>query len=90
MEESANLKPLQSHCWSGDALLETVRRLNERALALLTKVVQASEAMDGIASWKAILPLWTHPSEQTLGRAARCPMVLLDLNFSGDGGGGGW
>ena len=81
MQESANLKPLQSHCWSGDAFLETVRRLNERALALNPKVVQASEATDGIASWKTILPLWTHPSEQTLGRAARCPMVLLDFNF---------
>ena len=81
MEESPNLKPLQSNCWSGGVLLETVRRLNERGLALLTKVAQASEAMDGFASWKEILPLWTHPSERTLGRAARCPMVLLDFNF---------
>ncbi len=81
MEESANLKPMQSNCWSGGILLETVRRLNERGLALLTKVAQASEAMDGFASWKEILPLWAHPSEQTLGRAARCPMVLLDFNF---------
>jgi hypothetical protein len=55
--------------------------LNERALALLTKVVQASEAMDWFASWKEILPLRSHPSERTLGRAARCPMVLLDFNF---------
>ena len=33
------------------------------------------------ASWKEILPLWARASESTLGRAARCPMVLLDFNF---------
>jgi hypothetical protein len=81
MEESPNLKPRQSNCWSGARLLETVRRLNERGLALLTKAAQGSEAMDGFAAWKAILLLLTHPSEETLSRAARCPMVLLDFNF---------
>ena len=60
-------------------LLETtVHRLNERALTLLTKAAQAG---DWTASWKQILPLWAHASEGTLGRAARCPMVLLDFNF---------
>jgi hypothetical protein len=81
MQESAKLKPTQSNYWSGVILLETVRQLNERALALLTKVAQASEEMDALASWKEILPLWVHPSERTLARAARCPMVLLDFNF---------
>jgi hypothetical protein len=60
-------------------LLETtVRRLNERGLALLTKAAQAG---DWTASWKEILPLWAHASEGTLGRAACCPMVLFDFNF---------
>jgi len=81
MEESANLKPLQSNCWSGGVLLETVRRLNERGLARLAKVAQASDAMDSFSSWKEIFPLWSHPSERTLGRAARCPLVLFDFNF---------
>jgi hypothetical protein len=81
MEESARFKPTQSNYGSGVILLETVRQLNERALTLLKKVAQASEETDGFASWKEILPLWAHPSERTLGRAARCPIVLLDFNF---------
>ena len=81
MEESAKLMPTRSNYWSGGILLETVRQLNERGLALLTKVAQTGEDADGFASWKEILPSWAHPSERTLGRAARCPMVLLDFNF---------
>jgi hypothetical protein len=59
----------------------TVRRLNERALGLLTRAAQALDATEPQASWKEILPLWAHASESALGRAARCPMVLLDFNF---------
>jgi hypothetical protein len=59
----------------------TVRRLNERGLALLTKAPQALEVTEPQESWKEILPLWARASESTLGRAARCPMVLLDFNF---------
>jgi hypothetical protein len=62
-------------------LQTTVRRLNERGLALLTKTAQATNRAERLASWKEILPLWAHASEVTLGRAARCPMVLLDFNF---------
>jgi hypothetical protein len=63
-------------------LLETtVRRLNERGLALLTKAAQASDWAERPASWKEILTLWARASESTLGCAARCPMVLLDFNF---------
>lgn len=64
------------------ALLEaTVRRLNERGLALLARAALASEWAEPQASWKEILPLWAGASESTLYRAARCPMVLLDFNF---------
>jgi hypothetical protein len=62
-------------------LQTTIRRLNERGLALLTKAAQASHQAEGLASWKEVLPLWARASETTLGRAARCPMVLLDFNF---------
>src|SRR5271168_4292905 len=66
----------------GVALLgTTVRRLNERGLALLTKAAQALDVTEPQESWKEILPLWARASESTLGRAARCPMVLLDFNF---------
>ena len=62
-------------------LLETtVRRLNERGLALLKKAVQAGDLMEGPA-WKEIRPLWAGANESTLNRAACCPMVLLDFNF---------
>jgi hypothetical protein len=62
-------------------LQATVRRLNERGLALLTKTAQATNRAERLASWKEILPLWARASEATLSRAARCPMVLLDFNF---------
>jgi len=59
----------------------TVRRLNERGLTFLTKVVQTGEWVEGQIPWKEILSSWACASEQTLERAARCPMVLLDFNF---------
>lgn len=62
-------------------LQTTVRRLNERGLALLTKAAQASHWAEGLAPWKEVHPLWASASETIVGRAARCPMVLLDFNF---------
>jgi hypothetical protein len=59
----------------------TVRRLNERGLALLAKAAQTLDVTDPQAAWNEIIPLWARASEGTLGRAARCPMVLLDFNF---------
>src|SRR5882724_4628023 len=59
----------------------TVRRLNERGLALLTQAAQASDWTEPQASLKEILELWAHASESLLVRAACCPMVLLDFNF---------
>jgi hypothetical protein len=59
----------------------TVRRLNERGLALLTNAAQALDVTEPHASWQLILLLWARASESTLGRAAGCPMVLLDFNF---------
>lgn len=59
----------------------TVRRLNERGLTFLTKVVQTSEWVEGQTPWKQIFSSWACASERTLERAARCPMVLLDFNF---------
>jgi hypothetical protein len=62
-------------------LQTTVRRLNERGLALLAKAAQANHCAEGLATWKEVLPLWAYASETIVGRAARCPMVLLDFNF---------
>jgi hypothetical protein len=62
-------------------LQATARRLNERGLALLTKAAQASYGAEGLAWWKEVFPLWACASETIVGRAARCPMVLLDFNF---------
>jgi hypothetical protein len=81
MEEPTILKPMQANCWSGAIHLETVRRLNERGLAFLANAARVSESTAELGPWKEILPLWARPSEGTLGRAARCPMVLLDFNF---------
>jgi hypothetical protein len=59
----------------------SVRRLNERGLAFLTRAVQTNEWADGSASWKEIFSSWACASERTLERAAHCPMLLLDFNF---------
>jgi hypothetical protein len=56
----------------------TVRRLNERGVALLAKT---AERAAWLASDKEIYSMWAQASETTLSRAARCPMVLLDFNF---------
>ncbi|MHB8474789.1 MAG: hypothetical protein ACYDBZ_00690 [Steroidobacteraceae bacterium] len=55
--------------------------MNERCLALLIKAAQASYGREGLARWKEVFPLWACASETIVGRAARCPMVLLDFNF---------
>lgn len=66
----------------GDKLLHaTIGRLNTRGLALLTKAAQASHRGEGPASWKEVSPLWACATETVLGRAAGCPMVLLDFNL---------
>jgi hypothetical protein len=65
----------------GTLLGATVRRLNERGLALLIRAAQAGDLTEGRVSWKEIRPLWARASESTVGRAARCPMVLVDFNF---------
>ena len=66
----------------GVTLLQTtVRRLNERGLALLSKAAQENHFAEGLASWKEALPLWAYASEAIVARAAQCPMVLLDFNF---------
>jgi len=62
-------------------LQATARRLNERGLALLTKAAQANYCAEGLGWWKEVFPLWACASETIVGRAARCPMVLLDFNF---------
>ena len=62
-------------------LQTTVRRLNERGLALLIKAAQAGLYAQEWASWREVFPLWAYASETTVGCAARCPMVLLDFNF---------
>jgi hypothetical protein len=65
----------------GIPLQSTIRRLNERGLALLTKAAQLGHWADGPASWKEVSWLWARASESTLARAAGCPMVLLDFNL---------
>jgi hypothetical protein len=66
----------------GDTLLQTtIGRLNARGLSLLTKAAQASLWAEGLTPWKEVSPLFVRASETVLGRAARCPMVLLDFNF---------
>jgi hypothetical protein len=60
---------------------KTVRRLNERGFAFLAKASQTGDFHERQTSWKDNVSSWACASERTLGRAARCPMVLLDFNF---------
>jgi hypothetical protein len=70
------------HTPAGATLLgNTVRRLNERGIAFLTKATQVNYWAERQASLKEIFSSWAYATEHTLSRAACCPMVLLDFNF---------
>ena len=47
----------------GILLSSTIRRLNERGLALLTKAAQADHWAHGPAPWKEVSLLWARASE---------------------------
>jgi hypothetical protein len=78
---AVRLGPRRASRVATSGLGETVRQLNERGLLLLAKAAQVLDTIEAQASWLEILPLWAGSSESIVGRAASCPMVLLDFNF---------
>ena len=72
---------LQPTRWAGSHILDTVRRLNEHCFALLA---QSARAERPPLECKAVYQhsgLWAKADSRASIRAARCPALLVDLNF---------
>jgi hypothetical protein len=58
--------------WAGERTLALVHQLNERCLALLAKRPHEGDARSA---------LWARMDQRAYERAARCPVLLVDLHF---------
>ena len=66
--------------WAGMTHLQTVRRLNQGCVALLARRKREEadlSAGETDLDWGG----WSKVDSRVLGRAAACPILLLDLNF---------
>jgi hypothetical protein len=63
---------IQPQRWAGESALTIVHHLNERCLAFLAEQVPEDDFL---------APLWAQADTQALQRAARCPVLLMDLHF---------
>ena len=66
--------------WAALPMLESARRLNERCFALLAQCSNDEAARDTSPIF-ARADLWARIDEHAYARAARCPVLLLSLNF---------
>lgn len=58
--------------WAGESALGRVHHFNERGLILMAEAAPADDAL---------APLWQQMDARALKRAARCPVLLMDLHF---------
>jgi hypothetical protein len=58
--------------WAGEYALTTVHRFNERGLALMAETALKDDVLAG---------LWAQVDARARERAARCPVLLMDLYF---------
>ena len=58
--------------WEGESALTTVHHFNERGLALMAEAALKDDALAA---------LWAQTDARALKRAARCPVLLMDLYF---------
>ena len=66
--------------WAALPMLESARRLNERCFALLARCSHDGAAREASAVFLRA-DLWARLDEHAAERAARCPVLLLNLNF---------
>jgi hypothetical protein len=67
--------------WAGVMMLQTAHRLNERCISLLAETFRAGGARIGVSAMYGLRELWAQVDARACERAARCPVLLLDLNF---------
>ena len=75
------LMGMPPHRWTGGRVLETARRLNEKCVALVAQTVQANATCSSDSGIFGIQDLWAQVDARVCERAARCPVLLMDLNF---------
>jgi hypothetical protein len=62
-------------------MLQTAHRLNERCFSLLSDAVRTGDASIELHAMFSLRELWGRADARVCERAARCPVLLLDLNF---------
>ena len=67
--------------WPGREVLEAARELNTRYMELLAEVASTPEAGDAWGGLIGHLNLWKQLNVDACGRAGRCPVLLLNINF---------
>jgi len=67
--------------WKDAPVLETMRRLNERCFALLAHAAYIEDFARAYKSVYSDPELWAKVDSRAQTRAARCPVLLMDLNF---------
>lgn len=81
MEDAPLRHQIKFNGWRGFLYLETVHRLNHRAIALLMEAAQSDDLTEELVAAREILALFEDATEEVLIRVMRFPMVLLDFNF---------
>ena len=68
--------------WPGTHILNTARQLNERCIELLIEVSQSGNRSHRFSGVYDDPGLWVRAADgRVRSRVARCPVLLLDLNF---------
>lgn len=67
--------------WAGRRVLQVAHRLNEECIAALAKAAAAEHCAADFNLLIELSELWLELDDAAISRAARCPVLLLDLNF---------
>lgn len=72
---------LQPTRWSGRSVLPAAHRLNKQCFGLFARAAGDGRASTAYPAVYASRELWRRVDDRACERAARCPILLLDLNF---------
>ena len=68
--------------WAGRRVLQVAHRLNEECIAALANAAAAEHRAADFNLIVELSELWMALDQAAIARAARCPVLLLDLNFA--------
>jgi len=79
---AADQTTLAPHLWPGLPLLNTVQLLNQRCIEHLANLVDPSSPVVGSPATEVLHEFRTQITARVCERAARCPILLMSLNFN--------